>query len=140
MHLACLSERLGIYAGAGKSSLTCAMALGLAADPKVTTSASLTILWQTLIWRHNVTISTHEQKAHPNSPVPTGARPIKVTEGYCLLTQILGRADKAINFIKRGAEEAFTEVTLSAGPGKRPYIIQRTLKKDNMSRYRVNGE
>ena len=54
--------------------------------------------------------------------------------------QILGRADKAINFIKRGAEEAFTEVTLSAGPGKRPYIIQRTLKKDNMSRYRVNGE
>ena len=54
--------------------------------------------------------------------------------------QILGRADKAINFIKRGAEEAFTEVTLSAGPGKRPYIIQRTLKKDNMSRYKVNGE
>lgn len=53
--------------------------------------------------------------------------------------QILGRADKAINFIRRGQEEALTEVTLSAGPGKYPLVIQRRLTKDNLSKYRVNG-
>ena len=36
-------------AGAGKSSLTCAMALGLAADPKVTVSASVRIMQHPLI-------------------------------------------------------------------------------------------
>ena len=53
--------------------------------------------------------------------------------------QILGRADKAINFIRRGQEEALTEVTLSAGPGKYPLVIQRRLSKDNLSKYKVNG-
>ena len=56
-----------------------------------------------------------------------------------LSVQILGRADKAINFIRRGQEEALTEVTLSAGPGKYPLVIQRRLTKDNLSKYRVNG-
>ncbi len=55
------------------------------------------------------------------------------------IVQILGRADKAINFIRRGQEEALTEVTLSAGPGKYPLVIQRRLTKDNLSKYRVNG-
>lgn len=56
-----------------------------------------------------------------------------------LMIQILGRADKATNFIRRGTEEAVTEVTLSAGPDKHPYVVHRRLGKDNLSKYKVNG-
>ena len=55
------------------------------------------------------------------------------------MMQILGRADKATNFIRRGTEEAVTEVTLSAGPGKHPYVVHRRLGKDNLSKYKVDG-
>ena len=69
-----------------------------------------------------------------------GAFFVRYTEHEIVLhLQILGRADKAVNFIRRGQEEALTEVTLSAGPGKYPLVIQRRLTKDNLSKYRVNG-
>ena len=53
--------------------------------------------------------------------------------------QILRRADNPRDFIRKGTNEAITEITLSSGNPQRPIVIQRRLTKDS-TRYRINGE
>ncbi len=153
------------HAGAGKSSLTCALCLGLAGDPKVGNAAPhacvrareesqlLSLLPAIGLFRRyyegesssqlmNAASSLHDNRAackqrSCDSCEPLRQRAQHTWRASCL--QILGRADKAINFIRRGQQEAFTEVTLSSGPNKHPLVIQRRLTKDNLSKYRVNG-
>ncbi|EIE27053.1 P-loop containing nucleoside triphosphate hydrolase protein [Coccomyxa subellipsoidea C-169] len=71
--------------GTGKSSLTCALCLGLA--------------------------------GHPN---------------------ILARADDQKDFIRKGTNEAMTEITLSSGNPLRPIVIHRRLTRES-SKYKING-
>ena len=84
------------------------------------------------------TAYSREWLRRTHQPVLSCRMPI-VLEQEQLMMQILGRADKATNFIRRGTEEAVTEVTLSAGPGKHPYVVHRRLGKDNLSKYKING-
>lgn len=58
--------------------------------------------------------------------------------------QLLGRADNVKEYIRRGAEKAIVEVTLSSGDPNRPITVLRqmtyTEDKGGSSEWKLNGE
>lgn len=62
-------------------------------------------------------------------------------------TQLLGRAENLKDYIQRGQSEAWTEITLSGGPGKADIVVRRDIKQTKReetsgysSKWRLNGE
>ena len=54
--------------------------------------------------------------------------------------QLLGRADNVRDFVRRGENEGWVEITLSSGNRSRPVVINRKLKaSENSSEWRING-
>ena len=66
--------------------------------------------------------------------------------------QLLGRADRLDDYVHRGKDSGWTEITLSAGRGERDYVIRRDIevtrtrdeetgvvKQGYHSSWRVNG-
>jgi hypothetical protein len=63
------------------------------------------------------------------------------------LPQLLGRADNLKDFVRRGQKEAWVEITLSGGEGKRDYVIRRDMrvareegKETCSSTWKINSE
>lgn len=65
--------------------------------------------------------------------------------------QLLGRAEQISNYVRRGQSEAWTEITLSGGPGMRDHLVRRDIKLEfseengerkvaTRSKWKVNGE
>lgn len=62
--------------------------------------------------------------------------------------QLLGRADNLKDYVQRGCDEAWTEITLSGGPGQRDMVVRRDIKQVRRddgssgysSKWRLNGE
>ena len=56
--------------------------------------------------------------------------------------QLLGRADKIDDFIKRGENEAMTKITLSSGDPRKPTVITRLMsrKENKATVWQINGE
>ena len=54
--------------------------------------------------------------------------------------QLLGRADRISDFVRKGEEHGYTEITLSKGEGRRPLTIKRLMNSvDNSSKWLLNG-
>lgn len=54
--------------------------------------------------------------------------------------QLLGRAENVSSFVRRGTREGWVEITLSAGPGRQPIVIKRSIHaNDNESEWQLNG-
>ena len=61
--------------------------------------------------------------------------------------QLLGRADNLKDFVRRGCQEAWIEITLSGGPGRSKIVVRREIKQqprdDNStgytSKWRLDG-
>ena len=56
--------------------------------------------------------------------------------------QLLGRAEDARAFVRHGAEEGVTEITLSGGAGERPVKVSHLIrsKGERVSEWKLNGE
>ena len=56
--------------------------------------------------------------------------------------QLLGRVEDARAFVRHGAEEGFTEITLSGGAGERPVKVYHLIrsKGERVSEWKLNGE
>ena len=60
--------------------------------------------------------------------------------GLAAPTKILGRADKVAEFVKRGEEKGWCEITLRSNDIERPLKVRRELKRsDGTSQYKLNG-
>ena len=61
-----------------------------------------------------------------------------------LRIQLLGRADNVKEYVRRGAEKAIVEVTLSSGDPNRPITVQRQMTysedKGGSSEWKLNGK
>ena len=55
--------------------------------------------------------------------------------------QLLGRAEDPRAFVRHGAEEGFTEITLSGGEGERPVKVYHLIrsKGERASEWKLNG-
>lgn len=57
-----------------------------------------------------------------------------------LVMQLLGRADNVSDFVRRGEQEGYVEVTLKSGNIDAPLRIKRKIKaRDNSSSWEING-
>lgn len=55
-------------------------------------------------------------------------------------TKLLGRADKLAEFVKRGEESGYSEITLATKDPERPMVVRREIRrKDGTSTWKVNG-
>ena len=56
--------------------------------------------------------------------------------------QLLGRAEDARAYVRHGAEEGFTEITLSGGAGERAVKVYHLIraKGDRVSEWKLNGD
>jgi|TARA_B110000259_G_scaffold182713_1_gene226749 hypothetical protein len=55
-------------------------------------------------------------------------------------TKLLGRADKLSEFVKRGEQSGYSEITLATSDPERPLVVRREIKrKDSSSTWRVNN-
>lgn len=61
-------------------------------------------------------------------------------------TKLLGRADSVKDYIKRGTESGWTEVTLSGGPRHHGWCVRREMRREARgeeggysSRFKING-
>ena len=59
-----------------------------------------------------------------------------------LCAQLLGRAEDARAYVRHGAEEGFTEITLSGGAGERAVKVYHLIrsKGDRVSEWKLNGD
>ena len=56
--------------------------------------------------------------------------------------QLLGRAEDARAYVRHGAEEGFTEITLSGGAGERAVKVYHLIrsKGERVSEWKLNGD
>jgi chromosome segregation ATPase len=86
----------------------------------------------------------------PRDP-PPGTGKSSLVCALCLglggSTKLLGRADSIKDYVQRGCEEAWTELTLSGGAGRGDMVVRRDIKqvrKDDgsqgyVTKWRLNG-
>jgi hypothetical protein len=60
----------------------------------------------------------------------------------CAVLQLLGRAGKYQDFIRRGCDKGWVETTLSGGPGRPDHVIRCEMSNTDgyKSFWRINGE
>lgn len=86
-------------------------------------------------------------KLHPETEYKQGttvkspvARPTAPIDGYsAACMQLLGRADEIKDYIRKGTNEAMTEITLSSGNPQRLIVVYRRINREG-SRFKINGE
>lgn len=101
--------------GTGKSTLACAIALGLGFPPKVCPISAVV--------RPEVEF-----------------RETRRADSSTLFHQVLGRSGKLAEFVKTGYEESTIEIELKGLPGQGNATIKRILNKDNdKSKFTLNG-
>ena len=97
---------------------------------------------------HNfMTYSDVEMEPGPRLNVILGPNGTGKSSFVCALaiglagaTKLLGRADKIAEFVKRGEESGYSEITLATKDPSRPMVVRREIKrKDGSSAWRVNG-
>ena len=59
--------------------------------------------------------------------------------GLCGSPNLLGRAAKVKDYVMRGCEHGYVEITLCNGEGRPNSLVQRIIKKSNQSTWRIDG-
>ena len=97
---------------------------------------------------HNfMTYSDVEMEPGPRLNVILGPNGTGKSSFVCALaiglagsTKLLGRADKLSEFVKRGEQSGYSEITLATGDPDRPLVVRREIKRnDTSSTWRVNN-
>lgn len=97
---------------------------------------------------HNfMTYSDVEMEPGPRLNVILGPNGTGKSSFVCALaiglagsTKLLGRADKLSEFVKRGEQSGYSEITLATKDPDRPLLVRREIKrKDSSSTWRVNN-
>ena len=97
---------------------------------------------------HNfMTYSDVEMEPGPRLNVILGPNGTGKSSFVCALaiglagsTKLLGRADKISEFVKRGEQSGYSEITLATKNPNRPLVVRRDIKrKDGTSTWKVNG-
>ena len=97
---------------------------------------------------HNfMTYSDVEMEPGPRLNVILGPNGTGKSSFVCALaiglagsTKLLGRADKLSEFVKRGEQSGYSEITLATKDPDRPLVVRREIKrKDSSSTWRVNN-
>jgi len=97
---------------------------------------------------HNfMTYSDVEMEPGPRLNVILGPNGTGKSSFVCALaiglagsTKLLGRADKLSEFVKRGEQSGYSEITLATKDANRPLVVRREIKrKDSSSTWRVNS-
>ena len=97
---------------------------------------------------HNfMTYSDVEMEPGPRLNVILGPNGTGKSSFVCALaiglagsTKLLGRADKISEFVKRGEQSGYSEITLATKNPNRPLVVRREIKrKDGTSTWKVNG-
>ena len=97
---------------------------------------------------HNfMTYSDVEMEPGPRLNVILGPNGTGKSSFVCALaiglagsTRLLGRADKLAEFVKRGEESGYSEITLATKDPEKPMTVKREIKrKDGSSAWKVNG-
>lgn len=125
-------------AGTGKSTLVCALCVGLAGSPTVSTVFLLDCpSCQTTAFSASELCCAAVKSASPNDvPAPAGHWLYDCHEWM----QLLGRADVMAEFVLQGEAEGWVEITLSKDDEGRPIVFRRQLRaKDNGSDWRIDG-
>jgi hypothetical protein len=63
----------------------------------------------------------------PASGAASPSRPPAPPRRPPLRPQLLGRAENLKDYVQRGCEEAWTEITLSGGPGAHDMVVRRQI-------------
>ena len=97
---------------------------------------------------HNfMTYSDVEMEPGPRLNVILGPNGTGKSSFVCALaiglagsTKLLGRADKISEFVKRGEQSGYSEITLATKNPNRPLVVRRDIKrKDSTSTWKVSG-
>ncbi len=97
---------------------------------------------------HNfMTYSDVEMEPGPRLNVILGPNGTGKSSFVCALaiglagsTKLLGRADKLSEFVKRGEQSGYSEITLATQDPERPLVVRREIRrKDSSSTWRVNN-
>ena len=97
---------------------------------------------------HNfMTYSDVEMEPGPRLNVILGPNGTGKSSFVCALaiglagsTKLLGRADKLSEFVKRGEQSGYSEITLATEDPDRPLVVRREIKRnDSSSTWRVNN-
>lgn len=97
---------------------------------------------------HNfMTYSDVEMEPGPRLNVILGPNGTGKSSFVCALaiglagsTRLLGRADKLAEFVKRGEESGYSEITLATKDPEKPMVVKREIRrKDGSSVWKVNG-
>lgn len=97
---------------------------------------------------HNfMTYSDVEMEPGPRLNVILGPNGTGKSSFVCALaiglagsTKLLGRAEKLAEFVKRGEESGYSEITLATKDPERPLVVKREIRrKDASSTWKVNG-
>ncbi len=121
-----VAEFHNVCAGTGKSSLVCALCVGLGGAPKV---------------RACKDESLASLQSHLFCMVGRPARRMSELRHMLHRLQLLGRSEQIADYVRRGCNEGFTEIHLSGGEGRNAgsIIVMRRIKSDGTSQWKLNG-